>query len=138
MQRKPHRLMHLAEPALTGDAKFLAVKVITETSRTLDLEIPISYMGKLVEFLVRCADYLVSLAEADEVDIIPDLTTFSPIPIRGIRWATGSSAAETLLIVEMAGFDLAFSMDSARLSDFAQGLSQTAQTLSAGTSKLPQ
>jgi hypothetical protein len=35
---------------------------------TFDLEILISYVGTLVEFLVRCADYLVSLADDDEVD----------------------------------------------------------------------
>jgi hypothetical protein len=133
--RKPHRLTHLAQPRLTGDAKFLAVTVMTATHKPVDLEIPVSEIGGLVEFLIRCADYLISQAENDEVDITPDRAKFAPIPLRRIHWATGSSTTETLLVIEMAGFDLAFSMNSQRLSEFADGLIRTARTLSAGSGK---
>lgn len=132
--RKPYRLTHLANPMLSGDAKHLAIQVVT-AGPILDLEIPMSEIGTVIQFLAGCADHLASRAEADEVDVTPDRASFSPIQIHGLGLATGSSAAETLLVVQFAGFDLAFSLDSEKLAALGRDFARTAQTLSAPATK---
>jgi hypothetical protein len=133
--RKPHRLTHMADPMLSGDAQFFAIKIVTETGGTFDLEIPTSEIGTVVQFFVSLADHVGTLAADDGVDVTPEATTFSPIQIRGIALATGTTPAETLLVVRLAGFDLAFSLDTEKLSELSRGFARTAQTLSADPTK---
>src|ERR1700733_6876890 len=114
--RMAHRLTHMADPTLTGDAKFVVIKIITKTAPTFDLEIPTAEIGTVVQFLVELTDYVGTLAADYGVDITPPITTFSPIKMRGLGFAIGATPAETLLVVRLAGFDLAFSLDSKMLA----------------------
>jgi hypothetical protein len=125
----------MADPLLTGDAQFFAVKLVTATGGTFDLEIPISEIGTVVQFLVSLADHVGTLAADDDVDVTPRAPTFSPIHVRGVGLATGTTPAETLLVVRLAGFDLAFSLDTEKLSALSRGFARTAQTLSADPTK---
>ncbi|MGC2415826.1 MAG: hypothetical protein WA459_24405 [Stellaceae bacterium] len=132
--RKPHRLTHIADPLFFADRQAVAIKIIAEGG-TFDLEIPAAEIGTVVQFLVGLADHVGTLAAEDGVDVTPQAKTFSPIRIRGVGFATGATPAETLLVVRLAGFDLAFSLDREMLADLSRGFSRIAQTLSADPAK---
>jgi len=132
--RKPHRLTHIADPAFFADRQSVAIKIIA-TGGTFDLEIPAEEIGTVVQFLVGLADHVGTLAADDGVDVTPQAKTFSPIKIRGLGFATGATPAETLLVVRLAGFDLAFSLDNNNLTELSNDFARTAQTLSANPAK---
>lgn len=128
--RKPHRLTHIADPVFFADRQSVAIEIIA-TGGTFDLEIPGAEIGTVVQFLVGLADHVGTLAADDGVDVTPAIKDFSPIKIRGLGFATGATPAETLLVVRLAGFALAFSLTSNNLAELSRGFPQTAQTLSA-------
>lgn len=132
--RKPHRLTQIADPVFFADRQSVAIKIVA-TDGTFDLEIPGAEIGTVIQFLVGLADHVGTLAAEDGVDVTSQATDFSPIKIRGLGFATGTTPAETLLVVRLAGFDLAFSLDSDNLSELSRGFARTAQTLSAAPDK---
>jgi len=56
----------------------------------------------------------------------------APIPAVGIAFQAGRSADETLLIMRLSGFDLAFAVPSDGLARLADDIARIARTLSAG------
>lgn len=59
----------------------------------------------------------------------------SPVPARGIGFQAGRSPEETLLVVRLSGFDMAFQIQSSGLASLADELGRIARTLSAGLGK---
>ncbi|MBV9516643.1 MAG: hypothetical protein JO068_00845 [Hyphomicrobiales bacterium] len=139
MARAPKRLIQLADAAISADRQWLWVRAETEDDQSLDLSIPLDQLGNTVQFLVMAAEFVVSEAEEDghTTPKEPEAPAhdWAPIPIRGIAFAAGGSPNETLLVVKLAGFELAFSMPSDELSRLAEDIARVAQTLSADAGK---
>jgi hypothetical protein len=118
----------MANPIISHDNKHFAVEIETEDSLPLDIEIPLSEIGTIVEFLVSISSH----QQPDYKPLnLPEQLNISPIKINGLGFAMGNSTEETLLIVRLSGFDLAFSLDSNKLEELGLDFARTAQALAA-------
>lgn len=122
--RKPKRFLRFSSPEASFDGQHFAIVVETEDEASLDIEIPLTEVGAIVEFLVSVASHI-------NPDAPHGQESWSPIPVHGLGLAAGRSPAETLLVVRFGGFDLAFSLDSTKVKALAHDFSLTAQALSA-------
>lgn len=122
--RNPHRLIRLANPIASYDGKHFAVEIETENAEPLDVEIPLTEVGTIVEFLVNVANHIDPSGKPDKIDL-------SPIQIRALNFADGRTSDETLLIVRLGGFDLAFALDNNQIAAFGLDFAHIAQALSA-------
>jgi hypothetical protein len=127
------RMIRWSEPHISPDHKDLWMRLEME-GQNVDFSLPIAELGDTVQFLVTCAEAAVT--ESEETPEPPLTKTqsqeWAPIQMRGIGFAPGRTPEETLLVVKLAGFQLAFSVASSDLAGLADGLGQTARTLSAG------
>ncbi len=122
--RSPKRFLRFSNAAASHDGKHFAVYVETDDDTVLDLEIPIEEMGDIVQFLVDVANHV-------DADARHEQRQYSPIPIRGLGLATGRTPDETLLIIRLAGFELAFQLDSKHVAELGEDFGRMANTLSA-------
>ncbi len=124
--RQPKRFLRLSNPQASVDRRNLAVLVETEDGTNLDIEIPLTEVGALIEFLVAAASRVNPEAPCGQA-------SWDPIPLHGLGFGAGRSPAETLLVVRFGGFDLAFALDSSRLKELAHDFAHILQTLAAPT-----
>jgi hypothetical protein len=122
--RKPKRFIRFSSPEALSDGQHFAIVVETEDGAKLDLEIPLTEVGAIIEFLVSVASHI-------NPDAPNRKAPWSPIPVHGLGLAPGRSPAETLLVVRFGGFDLAFSLDSTKVKALSHDFSRTALALSA-------
>ena len=122
--RSPHRLVRFENPVAAHDGRHVAFEVVTGDAEKFDLEVPLVELGAVIEYLVGLATH-VGVNEAVPQKI------YSPIPVQGLGLATGRDANETLLVVRLAGCELAFSLDSTKVAELGGSFARTAQVLSA-------
>ena len=122
--RDPHIFLRLSNAAPSLDGTKMAVLIETEDAPPFDLSIPYHEIGGIVQFLVLTAN--MSNPEPGKGQQYWD-----PIPLQGIGFAAGNSPEETLLVVRLGVFDLAFQMQSQRLKELGDHLSRTLKTMSA-------
>lgn len=122
--RFPKRFVRFSNAAASHDGKHFAVCVETDDDTALDLEIPIEEIGDVVQFFVEVANHV-------DADVRHEQRQYSPIPIRGLGLATSYTPDETLLIIRLAGFELAFQLDSKRVAELGKDFARMAKTLSA-------
>lgn len=120
--RNPKRFITFSEPVILHGGKSFAVVVETEEGERLDLEIPLNEIGAIVEFMTSVSAFARNIPRQGE-------QTWSPIPVQGIGFAAGRTPDETLLVVRLAGCDLAFSMESKKVADLGSEFFRIAQTL---------
>ena len=132
--RHPHRLITLDNPIISHDNKHVAVEIKTEDADPLDAEIPLSEIGTIVEFLVSIADYHQPDYKPKPLELGDNL---SPIKIKELVLTSGTSPDDILLVVRLAGFDLAFSLSSEQIALFGLDFARTAQALAANHQKPP-
>lgn len=137
MSRELKRLLRFADPKVSHDGSCLAVRVETVDGSNLDLEIPLNEIGTLVQFFVSIADHVGNEAAPSPIEAPTEGVTWSPIPVRGLGFGAGRDASETILMVQLAGFQLAFSLDSSKLASLADDVARIARTLSAKPSGKP-
>ena len=119
MWRKPRRLKRWADPVISPDRKSLWVRIETESGLSGDIDIPLSEIGGMVAFLASIANYPVS--EPGDLNALlspPASQAPAPIPILGARLTAGRDASEKILTLQLAGFDLAFSLDGEKAAEF--------------------
>jgi hypothetical protein len=117
------RFIGFSNPSLSIDGRSIAVKVLTDPGDPVVLEIPYQEIGAIIEFLTRCA--------ASGGEPTPAAMSYNPIPIVGLGLATGNTAEETLLVVRLAGCELAYSLASKQVAALGRDFAQTAQVLAA-------
>lgn len=126
--RYPHRLITLDNPVISHDNKCVAIEIKTEGSEPLDVEIPLAEISTIIEFLASISSYI----QPDyEPPSLPEQLDVSPVKIKGLGFAMSDNPDDILLIVRLAGFDLAFSLDSKQVELFGLDFARTAQALSA-------
>ena len=121
IKRKPHRFIGFTNPEMAADGRSIAILAQTESGKTLDLEIPFKEIGSIIDFLVLCA--------SSATEPVNGSDSYSPIPIHGLGLATGRTADETLLVVRLAGCELAFSLASKQIAALGHDFAQIAQVL---------
>ena len=134
--RSPRRLAAWSDPALSPDGKNLWVRAETEDGAAFDLEMPLGQIGDLVSFFTSVANFLVrNRADQYGEQLRTSSAHWARIPVVGLGLGLGGSPDETMLIVRLAGFELAFSLDSGKVSQLGRDFAQMAHTLSSGGGK---
>jgi hypothetical protein len=133
MSRNPEKLKRFADPMVSTDGQAIWIKVET-ASRTLDIAIPLGEIGDAVQFLVGCADFVVTHSDHPADEAPPRLETmeWAPIPARGMGLGAGRSPDETMLVIQLACCQLAFPIAGDDLRRLADDFARSARTLSAG------
>jgi hypothetical protein len=124
------RLLRLSNAEWRDGGDIVAFRIERRDGRQLDLSCPLLEIGDIFSFLATAAE--MAAAEAGK-EFPSSQPYFAPIPVRGLGFAVGRSPDETLIVVNLAGFALAFSAPNSALAQFGRGLGRTAQTLSASS-----
>lgn len=122
--RNPQKFTRFSNPVVLPDGQNFALVVEAENGSKLDIEIPFSEIGTIIEFFASLANH---------VNLNPShaRANYSPIPVQGLGFSSGRNPNETLLVVRLASSELAFALDSKRVAELALDFSRTAQALSA-------
>jgi len=134
--RNPHRLITLTNPTISHDGKHVAIEIHAENTDPLDIEIPLTEISTVVEFLVGISRYVQQDTPPPSTKT-PENLDVSPIQVNGLGFAVGQTPDEILLIVRLCGFDLAFALDSSKVAQFGTDFARTALALSANN-QMPQ
>jgi len=134
--RNPKRLLRLEDATVSPDGESLWVKIVGD-GETLDVAIPFSELGDTVQFLVHCADFVISNSNHADEPTSPGMqkSEWAPVPIRGIGLGTGRTPDESMLMVQLACCQLAFPVSGGDLVRLAHDFARSARTLSAGQGK---
>ena len=124
------RLLRLSNAEWRDGGETVAFRIERQDGRQLNLSCPLAEVGDIFSFLANAAR--VAAAERD-TEFQSSQPYFAPIPISGLGFATGRTPDETLIVVNLAGFALAFSAPNNTLAEFGRGLGRTAETLSASS-----
>ena len=135
MVNRGERLAGLEEATVFDDGEVVAFTVKTTTGDTLRVNCPLVEVGDIFSYLGQLAKFA---GEARNVPIPPfpsGYNDLAPIPAQTIGFQAGTTPQETLLIIRLSGFDMAFAFESSALVALADDIRRIALTLSAGGEK---
>jgi len=137
MARTPQQLRSLSDAMPSPDGKSLYVRVNTMAGGGVDLAIPLAELGDTVQFLVSCAEFVVEQSGHAGSSAAAGMqkNEWAPISIRGIGLGGGRSPDESILMVQLACCQLAFSIAGSDLERLTDDFALNARTLSAGRGK---
>jgi len=133
--RHPRKIAAITDFAMTGDGKKFAFNVVTQDHQKTNLEIDATELGTLIQYLITHAATMAMRAHNDSVELSPQGQTYSPIPTQGIGISSGSSHSDSLLVVRLFGFELAFEIPNSELASLAESIGRTATLMSGDHSK---
>lgn len=125
------KLLQLSSAKTSEDGETVGFRVETTDGKHLDVRCPIAEIGDIFSFLGQLASAAGARRHTELKDSTDGYNYLAPIPARGMGFQAGESADETLLVMRLHGFDLAFSTSTSGLAEVADGFSRTARTLSA-------
>jgi hypothetical protein len=126
------RLAKLEEPMTFDNGKTLAFTIVTTTGKRLRVNCSLIELGDIFSFLGQIAEYAAKQQGSELHQTTADL---APIPASGIAFAAGRTADETLLVMRLSGFDMAFAIPNDGLARLADDIARIARTLSVGDAK---
>lgn len=130
-----NRLTQLSNALVLDDGDAVAFRVEREHGQTLDLACDLALIGDIFAFLGTLAK-AAGVAQGKEAPA-PSRTYnyLVPIPAVGIGFQPGPRADETMIVIRLTGFDVAYSVPNNALAEMADGIARTARTLSASAQK---
>ena len=131
LRRKGRKLRELSDAAVFDDGATVGFCVDAFGTKKLDVFCPIAQLGDIFSFLGHLAK---AAGESRDAPTPPFLHGHNYLA-QGIGFQAGSTPDETLVVVRLFGFDMAFAVPSSGLARMADELGRIARTLSAGSSK---
>ena len=135
MVHEGDRLRQLSNPLILKDGEAISFRVERRDGQALDLVCDLSEVGDIFGFLATLARDAAAEAQTESPLAGQSYNYLVPIPARGIGFQHGPSQDETMIVVRLAGFDLAFSVPSSGLAATADDIARIARTLSANGKK---
>jgi hypothetical protein len=129
---KGEKLMCLEDAAVFDDGEIVAFTIKSETGKQLRLNCSLPEIGDICSFLATAAKAAGEMRNAPTPPFPHGHNYLAPVPSQGIGFQAGANPGETLLVVRLFGFDMAFSVPSSALVRMADELGRIARTLSAG------
>ena len=129
------RLRQLSDPKVSPDGEMVMFSIETTDGEKLSVQCPVAELGDTFAFLGLLAKAAGERRHTELKRESDGYNYLAPIPATGMGFQAGSSPNETLLVMRLHGFDLAFSTPTDALVEVADGFAQTARTLSADPSK---
>ena len=132
MTEKGDRLAGLGDPMAFDNGETVAFTIATTTGKQLRINCPLTELGDIFSFLGSVAEH----AATQRGSQTPQASAcFAPIPSSGVGFAAGRTSDETLLVMRLSGFDMAFAIPKDGLVRLADDIRRIALTLSAGSEK---
>lgn len=119
------RLIRWENPRVSDDGRFIEITAVL-AGENVSMAIPVAEIGDMVALFASLSDFVVSHA-VPAPDGSPPRTsseTWEPVAVRGVGMAQGRTPDETLLVAFLSGFELAFSLDSTKLTELGHDLSR--------------
>jgi hypothetical protein len=130
-ENSPTYILGLKDAECLGGGEAVAFTMATEAGETR-LIIPSSDIGKLLSFFATCAGHVGDSLQALGRPPWPPVNELVAIPATGFGFHAGRTPETTFLVMNLAGFALAFELDSRALATMAPTLSRFAMTMSSG------
>jgi hypothetical protein len=114
----------------------VAFTIKTVSGKELRVNCALAELGDIFSYLGTLAKAAGEARNAPEPLNLQTHNYLAPIPAQGIGLQAGEKSGETLLVVRLAGFDMAFSVESSGIVRLADEFVRKAHTLSAGKDQL--
>jgi hypothetical protein len=126
------RLLRLSNAEWRDGGDTIAFRIERHDGHALDVSCPLVELGDIFCFLATAAK---AAADARGKESLASQPYLAPVPIDGLGFAAGRTADETLIVVSLGGFGLAFATSNNALAQFGRDLGRTAETLSASAAR---
>ncbi len=135
MNERGEKIVRFLNAGVLDDGQSVAFTIETEDGNQYPLNCPLSELGDIFNFLGLLAKGAGEVRNAPPPPKSSTYNYLAPIPAVGIGFAAGKTADQTLLIVRLSGFDMAFGFESSGLTALADDIARIARTLSAGSGR---
>ena len=135
LRRKGRKLRQLSDAAVFDDGETVRFCVDAFGTKKLDVFCPVAQLGDIFSFLGHLAKAAGEARDAPTPPLPHGHNYLAPLPAQRVGFQAGSTPDETLLVVRLFGFDMAFAAPSSGLARMADELGRIARTLSAGSPK---
>jgi hypothetical protein len=135
MDERGETLARLLNPGVLDDGESVAFTIETVNGRRYPLNCPLPEIGDIFSFLGALAK---AAGEERNVPAPRGTATYNylaPIPASGMGFQAGRTPDETLVVIRLSGFDMAFVFPSDELVRLAGDIARIARTLSAGSGR---
>jgi hypothetical protein len=116
-----------------GDA--IAFRVERRDGQSLDVVCDLVEVGDIFSFLGTLAKAAASEQETESATPSRSDRYLAPIPASGIGFQPGPGVDETMIVMRLNGFDVAFAVPNSGLVALADDIARIARTLSANHQK---
>jgi|SRR5208282_757517 len=125
------KLLRLTDATVMDDDLGVGFSIETHEGEKLRVFCSVPEVGDIFSFLGALAREACLQTHKEYQGSGPPRNELAPIPAEGMGFQAGPSPDETLLVMRLFGFDLAFSIPSSGLARVADDFARTARTLSA-------
>jgi hypothetical protein len=130
-----NKLARLEDATVFDGGATVAFTITTVNRKQLRVNCPLAELGDIFSYL----GILAKNAGAERKVPMPPLPQshnyLAPVPAEGIAFQAGTQPDETLLLMRLSGFDMAFSVSRSGLIALADEIRRIALTLSAESEK---
>jgi hypothetical protein len=131
MDKGGDKLAALEDGAASDDGD-LAFTVKTTSGKAMRVHCPLAELGDIFAFLGQLAKAGGEMRNVPMPSAPQTQNYLAPIPSKGIAFQAGTHPGETLIVMRLTGFDMAFAVPSKGLVTLADDIRRIALTLSSG------
>jgi hypothetical protein len=126
------KLLCFSEAVAFNDGENVAFTIETQDRKRLRVNCPLPDLGNVFSFLGNLAKAAAEIQGKEDPPLPHTQNFLVPVPAHGMAFQAGNSPDETLLVMRLFGFDMAFAVSSSGLTALADDFARIARTLSAG------
>ncbi len=133
MPGKGDKLGRFDDAMAFDDGEVVAFTVNAANGKQLRVHCPLAELGDIFSYLGQLAKAAGEMRGVPMPPIPQTHNYLAPVPVEGIAFQAGTQPDETLLVMRLSGFDMAFAVSSSGLVALADDVQRIALTLSAGS-----
>lgn len=130
------KLSAIDDGAIFDNGEIVAFTIKADRGKNLRVHCPLAEIGDIVQALVQLAKAAGEMRDDPKPATSQGQNYFAPIPCEGMGFQLGETPDKTLLVVRLAGFDLAFELESSGLMRLADDVVRISRTLAASGKKI--
>jgi len=130
-----NNLSRFSNPAAFNDGECVAFTIETHDGQSLRVHCELPELGHVFSFLGELAKTAAEIQGKEDPPLPHTHNFLAPVPAHGMAFQAGRSPEETLIVMRLFGFDMAFAVASSGLAALADDFARITRTLSAGTGR---
>jgi hypothetical protein len=130
MAEVPEKLKGLQDPVALYNGAGVAFTITTETGKRLRVQCSLAELGDIFGFLANIAKYAGEMSGVPTPPLPQGQNYLVPIPVEGMALQTaGAPPGESLLVIRLTGFDMAFSLPNSGIIRLADDFVRASRSL---------